>query len=460
LLGLSEQNFDLVVLGGGSGGYAAALRASQLGLTVGLIEKGKVGGTCLHVGCIPTKALLHSAEVADVTRESAKYGITSTFGGVDIAAVTAYRQEVVSSKYKGLQGLIKARGITTIEGEGRLVSPTSVQVGDDLITGKNVVLATGSYSRSLPGLEIGGKVMTSEQALELDFIPKKVVVLGGGVIGVEFSSVWKSWGAEVQIVEALPHLVPNEDESISKQFERAFRKRGIAFSLGIRFQSVTQNDQGVVVTLEDGQTFEGDILLVAVGRGPATNNLGYEEVGVTMDRGFVITNERLATSIPGVFAVGDIVPGLQLAHRGFQQGIFVAEEIAGLNPVVIEDINIPKVTYSDPEVASVGLSEAKAAEKYGADKISSYDYNLAGNGKSHIIGTSGSVKVVRVNDGPVVGVHMIGARVGELIGEAQLAVNWEAYPEDIAPLIHAHPTQNEALGEAFLALAGKPLHAI
>jgi len=429
-------------------------------MTVGLIEKDKVGGTCLHVGCIPTKALLHAAEVADVTRESAKYGVTSTFGGVDIAGVTAYRQEVVASKYKGLQGLIKARGITTIEGVGKLISPTTVQVGDDTVTGKNVILATGSYSRSLPGLEIGGRVITSEQALELDFVPKKVIVLGGGVIGVEFSSVWKSWGAEVQIVEALPHLVPNEDESISKQFERAFRKRGIEFSLGVRFQSVTQNDEGVVVTLEDGKTFEGELLLVAVGRGPSTANLGFEEVGVTLDRGFVITNERLATNIPGVFAVGDIVPGLQLAHRGFSQGIFVAEEIAGLNPVVIEDVNIPKVTYSDPEVASVGLSQARAEEKYGADKVSSYDYNLAGNGKSHIIGTSGSVKVVRVNDGPVVGVHMIGARVGELIGEAQLAVNWEAYPEDIAPLIHAHPTQNEALGEAFLALAGKPLHAI
>ena len=457
---MAEHNFDLVVLGGGSGGYAAALRASQLGMSVGLIEKNKVGGTCLHVGCIPTKALLHSAEVADVTRESAKYGVSSTFNGVDIAAVTGYRQEVVASKYKGLQGLIKARGIITIEGEGRLISPTTVQVGDDTVTGKRVVLATGSYSRSLPGLEIGGRVITSEQALELDFIPKKVAVLGGGVIGVEFSSVWRSWGSEVTIIEALPHLVPNEDEAISKQFERAFRKRGIDFKLGVRFQGVTQNDQGVVVTLENGETIEAELLLVAVGRGPLTAGLGYEEVGITIDRGFVITNERLATNIPGVYAVGDIVPGLQLAHRGFQHGIFVAEEIAGLNPIVIDDLNIPKVTYSDPEVASIGMSEAKAAEKYGADKITSYDYNLAGNGKSHIIGTSGSVKVVRVNEGPVVGVHMIGARVGELIGEAQLAVNWEAYPEDIAPLLHAHPTQNEALGEAFLALAGKPLHGI
>jgi dihydrolipoamide dehydrogenase len=457
---VSEQNFDIVVLGAGSGGYAAALRASELGFSVALVEKDKVGGTCLHVGCIPTKALLHSAEVADVSRESAKYGVTTTFGGIDIAAVTAYREGIVASKYKGLQGLIKSRGITVIEGEGKLTSPTTVQVGDDTLTGKSIILATGSYSRSLPGLEIGGRVITSEQALELDFVPKKVLVLGGGVIGVEFSSVWKSWGADVQIIEALPHLVPNEDESVSKQFERAFRKRGINFSLGVRFQSVTQDDKGVVVTLEDGQTFDGELLLVAVGRGPRTANLGYEEAGVTMDRGFVITNERLATSVPGVYAVGDIVPGLQLAHRGFQQGIFVAEEIAGLNPIVVDDINIPKVTYSDPEVASIGYSEAKAAEKFGADKITAYDYNLAGNGKSHIIGTSGSIKVVRVNDGPVVGVHMIGARVGELIGEAQLAVNWEAYPEDIAPFIHAHPTQNEALGEAFLALAGKPLHAI
>jgi dihydrolipoamide dehydrogenase len=457
---VSEQNFDIVVLGAGSGGYAAALRASQLGMTVGLVEKGKVGGTCLHVGCIPTKALLHSAEVADVSRESAKYGVTATFDGIDIAGVTAYREGIVASKYKGLVGLIKARGITTIEGEGKLTSPTTVQVGDQTLTAKNVILATGSYSRSLPGLEIGGRVITSEQALELDFIPKKVAVLGGGVIGVEFSSVWKSWGADVTIIEALPHLVPNEDESISKQFERAFRKRGIDFKIGVRFQSVVQNDDGVVVTLENGETVEAELLLVAVGRGPSTANLGYEEVGVTMDRGFVITNERLETSIPGLYAVGDIVPGLQLAHRGFQQGIFVAEEIAGLNPVIIEDVNIPKVTYSDPEVASIGLSEAKAADKYGADKITAYDYNLAGNGKSHIIGTAGSVKVVRVNDGPVIGVHMIGARVGELIGEAQLAVNWEAYPEDIAPLIHAHPTQDEALGEAFLYLAGKPLHAL
>jgi len=419
-----------------------------------------VGGTCLHVGCIPTKALLHAGEVADAARDSAKFGVRATLEGIDVPAVNAYRDGIVASKYKGLQGLIKARGITTIEGEGRLTSPTTVQVGENTITGKNVVLATGSYSRSLPGLEIGGRVITSEQALQLDYVPKKVAVLGGGVIGVEFSSVWRSFGAEVVIIEALPHLVPNEDESISKQFERAYRKRGIDFKLGVRFQGVTQDDNGVVVTLESGETIEADLLLVAVGRGPMTANLGYEEVGIAMDRGFVLTDERLRTNVPGVYAVGDIVPGLQLAHRGFQHGIFVAEEIAGLQPVVISDVNVPKVTYSEPEVASVGLTEAKAKEQYGEAQIASYDYNLAGNGKSHILETAGVIKVVRVVDGPVVGVHMIGARVGELIGEAQLAVNWDAHPEDIAPLLHAHPTQNEALGEAFLALAGKPLHGI
>ena len=457
---VTDHNFDLVVLGAGSGGYAAALRASQLGMSVGLIEKSKVGGTCLHVGCIPTKALLHAAEVADSARHSEMFGVKATLDGIDLPAVNTYRDGIVSSKHKGLQGLIKARGITTIEGAGKLISPTTVQVGEDTVTGKNVVLATGSYPRTLPGLEIGGRVITSEQALQLDYVPKSVIVLGGGVIGVEFSSVWRSFGSEVTIIEALPHLVPNEDESVSKQFERAYRKRGINFSLGVKFQGVTQNDQGVVVTLEDGQTFEAELLLVAVGRGPQTEGMGFEEVGITMERGWVLTDERLHTNIPGVYAVGDIVPGLQLAHRGFQHGIFVAEEIAGLNPVVISDQMIPKVTYSEPEVASVGMSEKAAKEKLGEDKVAVYDYNLAGNGKSHILETAGSIKVIREVDGPVLGVHMIGARVGELIAEAQLAVNWDAYPEDIAPLIHAHPTQNEALGEAFMAIAGKPLHAL
>jgi dihydrolipoamide dehydrogenase len=450
---------DIVVLGGGSGGYATALRATELGLSVVLVEEAKVGGTCLHMGCIPTKALLHAAEVADSARESEKYGVRAALEGIDMAGVNSYKDAVIGRLHKGLQGLVKAHGITYVEGHGRLVAPDTVEVNGERYTGKHVVLATGSYSRTLPGLEIGGRVITSEHALALDYVPQSVVVLGGGVIGCEFASVWTSFGTKVTIVEALPTLVPNEDASITKSFERAFRKRGIAFHTGVRFSGVTQDDSGVHVSLEDGTALDADLLLVAVGRGPRTADLGYEEQGVPMDRGFVLTDERLHTGVANIHAVGDIVPGLQLAHRGFAQGVFLAEEIAGLGPAAIVESGIPRVTYSDPEIASVGVTEAKAKELYGDDQVQTYEYNLAGNGKSQILGTTGFVKLVRKKDGPVVGVHMLGARVGELIGEGQLIVNWEAYPEDVASLVHAHPTQNEAVGEAFLALAGKPLHA-
>ncbi|MDP3949841.1 dihydrolipoyl dehydrogenase [Microbacterium sp.] len=457
---MTTHTFDIVVLGGGSGGYAAALRAAELGKTVALIEKDKVGGTCLHRGCIPTKALLHAAEVAEHVRDAASVGVSATFDGVDAAGVRTYRENIVAKKFKGLEGLIKARGITTVAGLGRLNADRSVSVGDDVYVGADVVLATGSYSRSLPGLEIGGRIITSEQALALDVIPERVLVLGGGVIGVEFASVWRSFGAEVTIIEALEHLVPNEDIALSKGLERAFRRRGIQYSLGTRFQTATQDDSSVTVTLEDGKTFTGDYLLVAVGRGPVTDDLGFEEAGVTLDRGFVTVDEELRTGVSGLWAVGDIVPGLQLAHRGFLQGIAVAERIAGLSPAPIPESQIPKITYCNPEVASVGVTEQAAVAEHGADAVVSYEYSLAGNGKSEIIGTTGLVKVVRLKNGPVVGVHLLGDRVGELITEGQLAVAWEAHPEDIAPLIHAHPTQSEALGEAFLALAGKPLHAL
>jgi len=452
--------FDIVILGAGSGGYAAALRAAELNLSVALIDKAELGGTCLHRGCIPTKALLHAAELADQTRESEQFGIKADLIGIDMAGVNAYKDGVVGRLYKGLQGLLKQPNITVVQGAGKLVSPDTVEVQGRRYTGRSVILATGSYSRSLPGLEIDGKrVLASEHALKLDRVPSSAIVLGGGVIGVEFASVWKSFGADVTILEALPRLVAAEDEEISKAVERAFRKRKINFKVGKPFEKVEYTEGGVKAYLAGGETVEAEILLVAVGRGPTTDDLGYEQQGVTLDRGFVITNERLHTGVGNIYAVGDIVPGLQLAHRGFQQGIFVAEEIAGKNPAVIDENGIPRVTYSDPEVASVGLTEAKAREQYGAEKISTYNYNLGGNGKSQILKTQGFVKLVRVNDGPVVGVHMVGARMGELVGEAQLIYNWEAFPEEVAQLVHAHPTQNEALGEAFLALAGKPLHA-
>ncbi len=456
---MADHSFDVVILGGGSGGYAAALRSAQLGKSVALVEKDKLGGTCLHRGCIPTKALLHSAEIADNTREAENFGVNASFHSIDMPKVNSYRDGIIDKLFKGLTGLVNSKNITVVAGEGRLTGPKTVTANGDNYTGTNVILATGSYSKSLPGLEIGGRVITSDHALKLNFVPKSVIVLGGGVIGVEFASIWRSFGSEVTIIEGLPHLVPNEDEVISKALERAYRKRGIDFKLGVRFSGVEQTETSVTAVLEDGTRVEAELMLVAVGRGPNTAGFCYEEQGLQMDRGWVLTNERLQTNLPGVYAAGDIVPGVQLAHRGFQQGIFIAEDIAGLNPVAIDEDGIPKVTYCEPEIASVGLSEAKAKEKFGAENVSTYEYNLGGNGKSQILGTAGFIKLVRKNNGPVLGVHMIGSRVGEQIGEAQLIVNWEAHPEDVANLIHAHPTMNEAMGEAHLALAGKPLHA-
>jgi dihydrolipoamide dehydrogenase len=453
----AETTHDVVVLGGGSGGYACALRAAELGLTVALVEKDLLGGTCLHRGCIPTKALLHAAEVADSTREAASFGVRATLEGIDLPGVTAYREGVVGRLYKGLQGLVSSRSVDYVEGEGRLEGDRTVVVGDRRLVGRHVVLATGSYARTLPGLELGGPVMTSDGALALDRVPDRVVVLGGGVIGVEFASVMRSFGAEVTIVEALPRLVAAEEPAVSKTLERAFRKRGIAFRTGVRFEAAAVEGDTVTVRLEGGDEIVADVLIVAVGRGPVTDGLGYEEAGVTLERGFVVTDERCRTSADGVYAVGDIVPGLQLAHRGFAQGIFVAEDIAGLSPLPVVESTIPRVTYCDPEIASVGLTEEQAREVHG--EVETYEYNLGGNGKSQILRTQGFVKLVRATNGPVVGVHMVGSRIGEQVGEAQLIVGWEAHAEDVAALVHAHPTQNEALGEAHLALAGKPLHA-
>jgi dihydrolipoamide dehydrogenase len=456
----ADNAFDIIILGGGSGGYACALRAAELGLDVALVEKDKLGGTCLHRGCIPTKALLHAGEIADAARDADQFGIKASLDGVDMSGVNSYKDGVVSRLYKGLQGLVKSRGITVLEGAGRLVGPRTVEVGGQRYDGRHVVLASGSYSKTLPGLEIDGKhVLTSDQALSLDSVPATAIVLGGGVIGVEFASAWTSFGTEVTIIEALPRLVPAEDPASSKLVERAFRKRKIGFRTDTRFQSVQSTDAGVAVTVESGDVFEAEVLLVAVGRGPTTDGLGYDEQGVSMDRGFVLTDARLRTNVDGVYAVGDIVPGPQLAHRGFAQGIFVAEDIAGLSPAPIDEDGIPRVTYCEPEVASVGLTEDQAKERYGADGVASLTYDLGGNGKSQILKTQGFVKLVRRHDGPVVGIHMVGSRVGELIGEAQLIYNWDAFPEDVAQLVHMHPTQNEALGEAHLALAGKPLHA-
>ena len=455
------KEYDVVILGGGSGGYATALRAGQLGMKVALIEGDKVGGTCLHRGCIPTKALLHAAEVADEMREGPSIGVNGSFEGIDMAALNAYKDGVINKMYKGLTGLVNSRGVDTINGWGRLVAPNAVEVDGTRYVGKNVVLASGSYSKTI-GQTITKRVITSEQALNMDVVPKSAIVLGGGVIGVEFASVWASYGADVTIIEGLDHLVPNEDEAVSKMLERAFRKRKINFKTKTMFDHVEEDANGVHVFTQDGKQYDAEYLLIAIGRGPSTANLGYEEQGVKLDRGFVLTDERLRTGVTTdgghVYAVGDIVPGPQLAHRGFLHGIFVAEDIAGLDPKPVDDNLIPRVTFSNPEIASVGLNQKQAEAKYGADGVEAVEFNLAGNGKSQMLGTTGFVKLIREKDGPIVGFTAIGARMGEQVGEGELMVAWEAYPEDFDALIHAHPTQNESVGEAVLALAGKPLH--
>ncbi len=455
----AETVFDLVVLGGGSGGYACALRAATLGLSVTLIEKDKLGGTCLHRGCIPTKALLHAGELADQAREGASFGVRTSFEGIDMPAVHAYKDGVVGRLHKGLQGLVASRKVVYVQGAGRLTSPTTVEANGTTYTGRHIVLATGSVPKSLPGLAIDGdRVISSDHALGLQRVPASAVILGGGVIGVEFASVWRSFGAEVTIVEALPHLVPNEDVDASKLLERSFRKRGIAFELGARFSGVAPMDTGVRVSLENGKQIDAELLLVAVGRGPVSADLGYEQVGVAMDRGYVKVDAYCQTNVPTISAVGDLIPTLQLAHVGFAEGILVAERLAGLSPAPVDYDGVPRVTYSHPEVASVGLTEAAAVERHGADAVVTIRYNLGGNGKSQILKTAGEVKLVQLKDGPVIGVHMVGDRMGELSSEAQLIYNWEALPSEVAQLIHPHPTQSEALGEAHLALAGKPLH--
>lgn len=453
----ATTEFDILILGGGSAGYSAALRAVQLGFTVGLVEKSNLGGTCLHTGCIPTKAYLHAAELASEAREASKYGVNTTLDSIDMAKVRSYKDGIVAGKFKGLTGLLKMKKVTVIEGEGKLTGTDTITVDGTAYKGKHIILASGSVSKTF-GIEIGGKVLTSTEALQMDYLPKSAIVLGGGVIGSEFASMWNSMGVDVTIIEGLPHLVPNEDPAIIKVLEREFKKRGIKSSLGKFFKTVEQDANGAKVTLEDGTAFEAEIVLVAVGRGPNTEGFGYDEQGLTMDRGFVITNERLHTGVANIYAIGDIVPGVQLAHRSYQQGRFVVEDIAGLNPQVVEDINIPKVTYSEPEIASIGYSQPKAEEKFGKENVQVAEYNLAGNGKSSILGTGGLVKVIREKDGPIIGVHAVGKRMGEQIGEAQMWVVWEAFPEDVAQFIHAHPTQNEALGEAAMALAGAPLH--
>jgi dihydrolipoyl dehydrogenase len=462
---MADDAFDVVVLGSGTGGYAAALRAAELGKRVAIVERdSRLGGTCLLRGCIPSKALLESASVMDHVNRSEEWGIKAS-GEVDWPKVLEVEQHIVEKKVQGLTGLIKARKIEVIQGTGKLVAGPGVEVEGRTLTAKDVVLATGSYPRLLPGLEVTDRIITSDQALVYDHVPASVVIIGAGAIGLEFATVFRSFGADVTVLEALPRVAPLEDEDISQEAARAIKKRGIAAVPGVMVQEVKDAGDHVEVTYagaegSDPQTVSAEVCLVAVGRGPNSAGLGYEEAGIELDRGYVKVDGQLQTTVPHVWAVGDVAATpLQLAHSSFLEGMAVAERIAGEDVPEIDYAGIPRVTFSQPEISSVGYTEAQAKER--GFEVDTKKFNFATLAKANIVGEGGVVKVVAEKDGGrVLGVHMIGPHVTELVAEAALIYNWEAAPSEVASIIHAHPTLSEAVGEVFLALAGKPLHTM
>ncbi len=454
--------YDVVVVGAGTGGYSTALRAAQLGKRVALVERDeRLGGTCLLRGCIPTKALLQSAAVMDTIDRAQEWGIKAS-GDPDWSAVLAFENAVVDKLVKGITGLIKSRGIAVVRGTARLLPGPAVEVDGTRLDATDVVIATGSRPRLLPGVEVTERIITSDEALRYDRIPGSAVVVGAGAVGLEFASLYRSLGAEVTLLEALPNLAPLEDEDVSKEVARAFRRRGIASAAGASVKELTDTGEAVDVVYEAGGTAEkvtADVCLVAIGRGPVTEGLGLEEAGVALhEKGFVNVDGQLRTSVEHVWAVGDVAATpLQLAHVSFTEGYAVAERIGGEEVAEIDYANIPRVTYCSPEIASVGLTAAQAKDR--GMKVATDHLDFRGIGKANILGEGGFVKVVaEQGGGPVVGVHMIGPHVTDLVAEAMLITNWEAVPAEVAALIHPHPTLSEAIGEAHLALAGKPLH--
>jgi len=459
---MPEETYDVAVLGSGTGGYSAALRAAELGKRVALIERDdRLGGTCLLRGCIPTKALLQSAAVMDAVNRSDTWGITAS-GEPDWAGVQAFKTKMVDKLVNGLTGLIKLRKIDVIQGTGKLVpGRPAVDVDGRVVEATDVVLATGSFARLLPGLEVGERIITSDQALTRDAIPKSAVVIGAGAVGLEFASFYRSMGAEVTVIEALPRLAPLEDEEISKEAARAFRRRDIKAFADAKVQDVKESADYVEVTYEAGgktETVSAEVCLVAVGRGPISDGAGFEEAGVELDRGYVKVSPQLQTTVPHVWAVGDVAATpYQLAHVSFAEGFAVAERIAALDPPEIEYTGVCRVTYCTPEIASVGLTEAQARER--GHEVQVEKLNMQAIGKANILAEGGMVKLVAAaGGGPVLGVHMIGPHVTDLIAEGMLIVNWEAVPAEVAELMHPHPSLSEAVGEAHLALAGKPLN--
>ena len=468
-----SESFDLVILGAGNAGYSAAFRAAGLGMKVAMVEKDKVGGTCLHRGCIPTKALLHAADLVDEIRHAGDFGVLVQDPEVDWGKVLDFKDSVVGRMYKGLSGLVAKKKITMVEGEGRLLDANTIVVntkeGERTLTGeKGVLIATGSYPRDLPFIKADGdKVHNSNHGLTAADVPSSVIVVGGNYIGLEFASIYASLGAEVQVVEMLPRIAPAEDSDISEALHKLLQKRGIKFHLGVSVSGATPTDSGIEVQIEkdgDTQTLTADRMFVAIGRGPLTEGIGLEEAGVKLDKGYIVVDQGFRTSVEGVYAIGDAVfipdanwPHPQLAHVAFIEGIKVAERIAGEDPTPVDYKNIAHVIYCQPEVASVGLTEDKAKEM--GMEVQTSRYPFSANARALMLGGGqGFVKTVAEKGGAVVGVHIVGPRASDLITEAQLVTSWEAYPSELSELIHAHPTLSEALGETFLGLVGKPLH--
>jgi len=458
---------DVIVIGAGTGGYSCALRAAQLDKKVVLVERDeRVGGTCLLRGCIPTKAVLESAATMDRINRAEEWGIKAS-GEPDWAGVRAFEDKIVDKLVNGLTGLLKARKVEVVQGSAKLAGPGRVEVetaeGSRTIEAPHIVVATGSSPKLLPGMEIGKRVITSDQALFADSLPGSAVVIGAGAVGLEFASLYRSFGAEVTLIEALPRLAPLEDEDISKEVERAFGKRGVATHAGAKVQEVKETQKQVAVTFEaakgETETVKAEICLVAVGRGPVSDGVGLEAAGVEMERGFVKVDAQLRTNVEGVWAIGDVATTpYQLAHVSMAEGIAVSERIGGIDVPELDYAGVPRVTFSTPEIASVGLTEAQAKER--GHEVETEKLSFQGIGKANIVGEGGTVKLVAEKDGVVLGIHMVGPHVTDLVAEAMLITNWEAIPAEVAALIHPHPTLSEGIGEAHLALAGKPLHGM
>jgi dihydrolipoyl dehydrogenase len=456
------DTFDVVVIGAGTGGYSCALRAALLGKRVAIVDRDdRIGGTCLLRGCIPTKALLQSAAVMDTVTRAEEWGVKAS-GSPDWDQIRAFEDKTVDKLVNGVTGLIRQRGIEIVQGQARIVAGPAVEVGGRRLDAADVVIATGSRPNLLPGVQIGERIITSDQALVLDRIPDSAVVIGAGAVGLEFASMYRSFGSEVTLLEALPRLAPLEDEDVSKEIARAFRKRGITTVANASVREIDGAGDHVEVSYEAGKktaTANADICLVATGRGPVTDELGLPELGVSIhEKGFVTVDGMLRTSVEHVWAVGDVAATpLQLAHVAFTEGYAVAERIGGLDVPEIDYTGIPRVTYCTPEIASVGLTEPQAREIGRDVVVEKLDFRTIG--KANILGETGFVKVIAEAEGPVLGIHMIGPHVTDLIAEGMLITNWEATVEDVAAMHHPHPSLSEALGEAALALAGKPLHS-